>query len=201
MWVDASREPIAKAFEEDNPEVPIEIETYALFRLVRQRLIPHEDRAVRPVRRRLAGRRLLDPEQRHLLGLPGSNGIQPFAVALNKGYLDPSFLDGFTHGALDPMTVDGTVYGLRNDLAPVLFWYDEALLNEFGYDTPTTWEDYQALSDNLAAEHPGYFLGSIGDAFRARTSTSGAAGPDLPARRHHLQVRFHRPELGENDRS
>ena len=93
------------------------------------------------------------------------NGAQPFAMVLNDGFLDQSFLDGFTPGALDPVTIDGVVYGLRNDLAPVLFWYNKALLDEFGYDAPQTWEDYQALGDKLAAEHPGYFLGAIGDSF------------------------------------
>jgi len=93
------------------------------------------------------------------------NGVQPFAMALNQGFLDQSFLDGFTPGALDPVTIDGVVYGLRNDLAPVLFWYNKKLLDEFGYEPPKTWEDYQALGDKLAAEHPGYFLGAIGDAF------------------------------------
>jgi len=47
----------------------------------------------------------------------------------------------------------------------VLFWYNKQLLDEFGYAVPATWEDYIALSDTLAAEHPGYFLGSVGDAF------------------------------------
>ncbi len=94
-----------------------------------------------------------------------TNGVQPFAQVLNEGFLDAEFLKGFTPGALDPVTVDGKVYGLRNDLAPVLFWYNKTLLAEFGYDAPTTWEDYQALGDKLAAEHPGYFLGAIGDSF------------------------------------
>lgn len=94
-----------------------------------------------------------------------NNGQQAFAQVLNEGFLDQAFLDGFTPGALDPVTIDGKVYGLRNDLAPVLFWYNQALLKEFGYEPPVTWEDYQALSDKLAAEHPGYFLGAIGDAF------------------------------------
>jgi len=88
-----------------------------------------------------------------------------FAQVLNEGFLDQDFLDGFTPGALDPVTIDGRVYGLRNDLAPVLFWYNQALLDEFGYEPPTTWEEYQALGDRLAEEHPGYFLGAIGDAF------------------------------------
>jgi multiple sugar transport system substrate-binding protein len=93
------------------------------------------------------------------------NGNQAFAQVLNEGFLDAGFLEGFTPGALDPVTVDGKVYGLRNDLAPVLFWYNKTLLDQFGYDVPVTWEDYQALGDKLAAEHPGYFLGAIGDAF------------------------------------
>lgn len=95
-----------------------------------------------------------------------TNGQQAFAQVLNEGFLDQAFLDGFTPGALDPVTVDGKVYGLRNDLAPVLFWYNQSLLKEFGYDAPTTWEEYQALGDKLAAEHPGYFVGAIGDAFQ-----------------------------------
>ena len=94
-----------------------------------------------------------------------TNGVQAFAQVLNEGFLDQAFLDGFTPGALDPVTVDGKVYGLRNDLAPVLFWYNKALLDQFGYAPPATWEDYQALGDKLAAEHPGYFLGGIGDSF------------------------------------
>lgn len=94
-----------------------------------------------------------------------TNGVQAFAQVLNEGFLDQGFLDGFTPGALDPVTVDGKVYGLRNDLAPVLFWYNKTLLDQFGYDVPVTWEDYQSLGDKLAADHPGYFLGAIGDAF------------------------------------
>ena len=94
-----------------------------------------------------------------------TNGVQAFAAALNKGVLDQPFLEGFTPGALDPVTIDGTVYGLRNDLAPVLFWYNKSLLDQFGYDVPKTWEDYQTLGDKLAAEHAGYFLGSVGDGF------------------------------------
>jgi multiple sugar transport system substrate-binding protein len=94
-----------------------------------------------------------------------TNGVQAFAQVLSDGFLDKGFLEGYTPGAEDPVTVDGKVYGLRNDLAPVLFWYNKDLLPKFGYDVPKTWEDYQALGDKLAKDHPGYFLGSIGDSF------------------------------------
>ncbi|MGL1148032.1 hypothetical protein ACSTLH_00280, partial [Vibrio parahaemolyticus] len=33
------------------------------------------------------------------------------------------------------------------------------------YQVPTTWEEYEQLSDRVAQEHPGYLLGSVGDGF------------------------------------
>ena len=92
-------------------------------------------------------------------------GSQPFAAVLNKGYIDSTTIDGFTGGALAPCTVAGKVYCLRNDLASVVFWYDKTLFTKFGYAVPTTWEDYETLSAKVAADHPGYILGSVGDSF------------------------------------
>lgn len=165
MWVDASREPIAKAFQEENPDVPISIETYDgnsggsdTFK-TKMALFDQSGEGWPDV---VFSTQTNDASW----AAKETNGNQAFAAALNKGYLDQSFLDGFTDGALDPMTVDGTVYGLRNDLAPVVLWYNKALLDQFGYDIPKTWEDYEALSTKLAAEHPGYILGTydyVGD--------------------------------------
>jgi multiple sugar transport system substrate-binding protein len=61
--------------------------------------------------------------------------------------------------------VDGKVYCLRNDLAQVVLWYDKSLLAKFGYAVPATWEDYQALGERVAREHPGYIVGTVGDAW------------------------------------
>ncbi len=94
-----------------------------------------------------------------------SNGKQAFAAVLNQGYIDDSTISGFSAGALDPCTVDGKVYCLRNDLAQSVLFYNKTLLDQFGYSVPTTWEDYQALGDKVAAEHPGYIVGSVGDSF------------------------------------
>ncbi|MDY0908228.1 extracellular solute-binding protein [Microbacterium sp. CFBP9034] len=164
VWVDAAREPIAKAFEEENPDVPISIETYdgnaggsGSF----QTKIALFDQSGEGWPDVVFSTQTNDASW----AAKETNGAQAFAAPLNKGFLDDGFLDGFTAGANDPMTVDDTVYGLRNDLAPVVLWYNQPLLDEFGYDIPQTWEDYQKLSDDLAAEHPGYILGSIGDSF------------------------------------
>ncbi|GAA3636929.1 extracellular solute-binding protein [Microbacterium awajiense] len=164
VWVDAAREPIATAFAEENPDIPISIETYdgnaggsGSFQ-TRIALFDQSGEGWPDV--------VFSSQTNDTSWAAKENaGVQAFAAPLNQGYLDESYLDGFTPGALDPMTVDGTVYGVRNDLAPVLLWYNQDLLDEFGYDIPETWEEYEELSDKLAAEHPGYILGSVGDSF------------------------------------
>lgn len=164
VWVDAAREPIAKAFQEANPDVGIKIETYDgsaggsdSFK-TKVALFDQSGEGWPDV---------VFSTQQNDTAWAGveQNGIQPFAAVLNKGLMSDEFLDGFTPGALDPMTRDGDVYGVRNDLAPVVYWYNEALMSEFGYEIPTTWEDYRDLSDKVAADHPGYILGSVGDSF------------------------------------
>ena len=164
VWVDAAREPIAKAFEAANPKVPIDIQTYdgnaggsdsfktkvALF-----------DQSGEGWPDVVFSTQTNDTSW----ASQETNGNQAFAAPLNKGLLDSDFMNGFTDGSLDPMTVDGKVYGLRNDLAPVVLWYNKKLLDQFGYDIPKTWEDYEALGDKLAKDHPGYILGSVGDSF------------------------------------
>lgn len=165
VWVDSSREPIAKAFQAANPDITVNIETYDgnsggsdSFK-TKIALFDQSDSGWPDV--------VFSTQQNDTSWASVSNnGGEPFAAILNKGLLSDDFLNGFTKGALDPMTVDGNVYGVRNDLAPVVYWYNDALMKEFGYDVPQTWEDYEALSDKVAEEHPGYILGSVGDSFQ-----------------------------------
>ena len=46
-----------------------------------------------------------------------------------------------------------------------MLWYNKTLLDQFGYPLPTTWEEYQALGEKVAQEHPGYIVGTVGDAW------------------------------------
>jgi ABC-type glycerol-3-phosphate transport system substrate-binding protein len=92
-------------------------------------------------------------------------GKQAFAATLDQGLIPSDTLSGFAKGALDPCTVGGKVYCLRNDLAQDVLWYNKTLMDQFGYTVPKTWEDYQALGDKVAADHPGYIIGAAGDTF------------------------------------
>jgi multiple sugar transport system substrate-binding protein len=173
VWVDASRQPAADAFEEAYPDIPIEVETYdggadgsGSFQTKIQAF-------------NQAGSGWPDVvfSTQNNDAAWASQGGDPFAAPLDQGYFEQSFLDGFTEGALAPLTVDGTVYGLRNDLAPTVTWYDQNLMEEFGYTVPTTWEEYRDLGEKVAAEHPGYIVGGVGDAFAEEIYFWGAKAP------------------------
>ncbi len=88
-----------------------------------------------------------------------------FAAPLNKGLIPQSTLDSWATGANAPCTVNGTLYCLRNDLSQTVLWYNDKLMKQWGYQAPTTWEQYQALGEKVATEHPGYLVGAAGDTF------------------------------------
>ena len=174
IWVDADRSAIAEAFQTDNPDIKVNIETYDgnsggtnSF----QTKVALADAAGEGWPDVVWSGQVNDASW----AAKEQNGVQAFAAALDTGVTEDGWLDGYTAHALDPVTVDGHIYGARDNLAPVVFWYNKALFDEFGYDVPETWEDYQALSDKLAADHPGYILGSIGDPFTAVLTDMWAA--------------------------
>jgi multiple sugar transport system substrate-binding protein len=122
IWVDADRSAIAEAFKEDHPEITVNVETYdgnsggsdsfhtkiSLF-----------DQAGEGWPDVVWSTQVNDASW----ASKETNGVQAFAAALDQGVIDQEWLDGYTSGALDPVTVDGHVYGARDNLAPVVFWY------------------------------------------------------------------------------
>jgi multiple sugar transport system substrate-binding protein len=76
-------------------------------------------------------------------------------------WVDKTIVSNFVPGSLDPCySTDKKLLCLRNDLAPNVLWYDKTQMDAFGYTVPTTWEEFQALGDKVAKEHPGYVLGT-----------------------------------------
>jgi multiple sugar transport system substrate-binding protein len=159
VWVDATRQPAVDAFKKAHPEIKVNEVTYdggANGTGSFQTKITADDAAG-------SGWPDVVWSTQNNDASWASQGKTPFAAPLNKGYFEQSFLDGFTPGALAPVTINGTVYGLRNDLAATVTWYDTSLMKKFGYTAPTTWEQYLALGQQVAKEHPGYIVGDVGD--------------------------------------
>jgi ABC-type glycerol-3-phosphate transport system substrate-binding protein len=62
-------------------------------------------------------------------------------------------------------TVNGTQYCVQDNLAQVVLWVNKKLMDQFGYKVPTTWQEWAALGQKAASEHPGSIVGNIGDSF------------------------------------
>jgi multiple sugar transport system substrate-binding protein len=164
VWVDADRTGAADAFKKANPGVPVKVVSYDgsangshSFR-TKMQLFDRAGSGWPDVVFSTQNNDAAWASQK-------SGGKQAFAATLSDGLIPKATLDGFTPGSLDPCTVDGKVYCLRNDLAQAVLWYNKSLLTQFGYQPPTTWEEYQALGEKAAREHPGYIVGTVGDAW------------------------------------
>ncbi|WP_433088809.1 ABC transporter substrate-binding protein [Dactylosporangium sp. CA-052675] len=183
VWVDADRAGAVDAFKKANPDVKLEVVTYDgsangsnSFRTKMQLF----DRAGSGWPDVVFSSQNNDAAW----ASQATNGKQAFAAVLDHGLVENKTLADFTAGALNPCTVGGKVYCLRNDLAQVVLWYDKALLQQFGYTLPATWEEYQALGERVAREHPGYIVGSVGDSFApevyfwsGKCQANGITGP------------------------
>ena len=83
-----------------------------------------------------------------------------YPLALN-GVVKQPLLDGFASGTISRCTFGGKAYCLPNDLAQTVLYYNKTLFAQFGYVVPKTFDDWLALGKKVAADHPGYSLGSV----------------------------------------
>ena len=161
IWVDAPRLPMIKAWEKANPTVKLDVVTFdggangsgsieskvSLFNRV-----GHGWPDI-----------IFSTEQNDVqkLGLPPFN----FPAVLNRGLVPTSVLNGYATGALAPCYIGGKLECLRNDLAFDVLWVNMPLMKQFGYTAPTTWQQWQAIGEQVAKNHPGYIVGALGDSY------------------------------------
>ncbi|MEV6643813.1 extracellular solute-binding protein [Amycolatopsis sp. NPDC051371] len=159
VWVDSTRLPAAQLYQKQHPSVPMDIVTYdgdANGSNYLQTKVSLFNRT------RSGWPDVVFSSQNNEATWAVQAG---FTAPLNKGQIPEATLSGWTAGANDPCTVEGTLYCLRNDLAQTVLWYNAPLMQSWGYQVPKTWEEYQALGQRVATEHPGYFVGTAGDNF------------------------------------
>ena len=76
----------------------------------------------------------------------------------NKGWPKPSIAQ---------CTVNGHLVCLQDNLAQEVLYVNKKLMSQFGYTVPKTWQQWAALGQKVAAQHPGYIIGTIGDSYGA----------------------------------
>ena len=159
VWVDATRVEAAKLYQRQHPDVKLDIVTYdgdangSNYLQTKVQLFNRTHKGWPD---------LVFSSQNNEVTWAVDAG---FAAPLNKGLIPTATLTDFADGANNVCTVNGTLYCLRNDLSQAVLWYNAPLLKKFGYQVPTTWEEYQQLGEKVAKAHPGYLVGDAGDSF------------------------------------
>ena len=82
-----------------------------------------------------------------------------------SGLIPQSLLSQWPAPSTAQCTVNGTQYCVQDNLAQDVLWVNKKLMDQFGYTVPTTWQQWAALGQKVATEHPGYVIGTSGESF------------------------------------
>lgn len=162
VWADSTRLPQVQLYQKQHPGVKMDVVTYdggadgSTYLQTKVQLFDRTGKGWPDVV-------FATPTDVTWAAEPTRPGATPFAAPLDQNLVPAATLDKFAKGSLAPCQVDGHTYCMRNDIAQVVLWYNKKLMDQFGYQVPTTWEQYQALGEKVAKEHPGYLVGSVGD--------------------------------------
>jgi ABC-type glycerol-3-phosphate transport system substrate-binding protein len=162
VWADSTRLPAVQAYQAANPNVKMNIVTYdgsadgSTYLQTKVQLFDRTDEGWPDV---VFG----SPTDVTWASKPTGPNEVPFAAPLDQNLVPKATLDNFAKGSLEPCQFNGHTYCLRNDIAQVVLWYNKTLMDQWGYTVPKTWQEYQALGEKVAKEHPGYLVGAVGD--------------------------------------
>jgi multiple sugar transport system substrate-binding protein len=151
VWTDATRKPGFDAFQKSHPDVKMKVEVYDPTTLLSKIQLFNRTGSGWPDV-------VFDPNPDDVAQLSSSS----VNFTADLGTLIPkTVLDGFGTSN-DVCKVDAQLRCIKNDLAQSVLWYNAKLMKQFGYTVPKTWDQYRALGDEVAKQHPGYIIGTAG---------------------------------------
>jgi ABC-type glycerol-3-phosphate transport system substrate-binding protein len=160
VWVDSVRLPVAQAYVKAHPNKRVKIVTYdgdANGAATLQTKIQLWNRT---------GKGWPDVIFSQQVNDPVWMAQKPFEFAAPvKGLIPDDVLSQWPAPSTAQCTINGTQYCVQDNLAQVVLWVNKKLMDKFNYATPKTWQEWAALGQRVATEHPGYIVGNIGDSF------------------------------------
>jgi len=160
VWVDSARLPAAQAYVKEHPNQHVNVVTFdgdGNGATTMQTKIQLWNRT---------GKGWPDVVFSEQVNDPVWMAKKPFEFAAPlKGHIADDLLSKWPAPSTAQCTVDGVQYCVQDNLAQVVLWYDKKLMDKFGYAVPKTWQEWATLGTKVAAEHPGYIVGNVGDSF------------------------------------
>jgi ABC-type glycerol-3-phosphate transport system substrate-binding protein len=160
VWVDSVRLPAAKAYAKSHPNVHLKIVSFdgdGNGATTLQTKIQLWNRS---------GSGWPDVIFSEQANDPVWMAMKPFDFAQPvKGLVPQDRLSQWPAPSTAQCTINGTQYCVQDNLAQVVLWVNKKLMHRFGYTNPTTWQEWAALGQKVATEHPGYIIGNSGDSF------------------------------------
>ena len=160
VWVDAARLPAAQAYVKAHPNVKVNIVTF-----------DGDGNGATSLQTKIqlwnrTGNGWPDVIFSEQVNDPVWMAQKPFDFAAPvKGLISDSLLSQWPAPSTAQCTVNGVQICVQDNLAQVVLWVNKKLMDQFGYTVPTTWQQWAALGQKVATEHPGYIVGNIGDSF------------------------------------
>lgn len=143
VWAwDSTVEDIAAAYEEENPQVTIEVANVGTG----------DDQYTALQNAISAGSGGPDLAQIEYFALP--QFVIGESVAELSDYEAAALEEEFAAGPWNGVTQDGGVYGLPMDSGPMALFYNQAVFDEHGLEVPATWEEYAEVARALHQADP-----------------------------------------------
>jgi ABC-type glycerol-3-phosphate transport system substrate-binding protein len=160
VWVDAVRLPVAQAYVKAHPQQKVNVVTFdgdGNGATTMQTKVQLWNRT---------GNGWPDVVFSEQVNDPVWMAKKPFEFAAPLEKLIPDSLRSQWPGpSTAQCTIDGKQYCVQDNLAQVVLWVNKKQMDAFGYAVPKTWQEWAALGQKVATEHPGYIVGNIGDSF------------------------------------
>ena len=162
VWVDAPRLPVAKLYAKTHPNVKVKIVTYdgdGNGATTMQTKIQLWNRT---------GHGWPDVVFTEQANDPVWMSQKPFDFAADLNKIFPkNLVAGWPKPSIGQCTVNGHLVCLQDNLAQEVLYVNKKLMTQFGYAVPKTWQEWAALGQKVATEHPGYIIGNVGDSYGA----------------------------------
>ena len=140
VWVDAVRLPVAKAYQAAHPNVKMTIVTFdgdGNGATTLQAKIQLWNRT---------GKGWPDVIFSEQVNDPVWMAQKPFEFAAPvKGLIPDNLLAQWPAPSTAQCTVNGVQVCVQDNLAQVVLWVNKKLMDQFGYKTPTTWQEWAAI--------------------------------------------------------